>query len=358
MFPLASQNEKEDLSVVFDIQSGLVRGSLVSINKNQQPKILQIITRPILRRGHTDSAHLIKMMLKSLSLVAYSLTHHHHVSSAQVVLSSPWLVSYSKTVTVNFDKETLITSKIIKNLIEEGSEKKSFDNDVVYIEQNIFEIKLNGYAVTRYIDRLAKNIDISFAATMSSKNLLGLIDDVFKKSFGIPVLNYHSNLILNFLALRKVVSDMNSYVYVHIHNELTDIVIVKNNLCAHISSFPIGTSALTRLVSGVLKQDTAVADSTLSLYQGKKLDFQENQKVSTCIEQYKKEWSDNYIKSIETSFKKESIPRIIYVSSHLHVDIYKQILDEIMTGDIHFLDLDLDTTNMQVLALNDMLYYK
>ncbi len=358
MFPFASQKIKEDLSIIIDIQSGLVRGALVSFKKNYPHKIVLVATHPIHRRAHTDSAHLTKMMLKALHVVVSTLTHHHRVDSISVILSSPWVISNSKTINMAFEKDTQVTQALITDIIEKGSDKNSFDEDVIFVEKKIFEIKINGYPVTKYVDRTARSIDISFATSMSSVQLLGKIDEVFKKSFGINKITHYSSLLLNFVALRKELAEMSDYVYIHIHDELTDIFVVRKGQCIHMSSFPMGISTLVRKVSEVLKQEMPVADSTLTLYQGGKLDEIEKQKVATKVEEFVGQWLSQYSGSLEKSLNTDSIPRVIYLFAHSHIDVFKQALKSVVPADIHFVNFDLDTMNMYALALDDVLYYK
>lgn len=355
MFSIASQKMKDDLALVFDIQSGLINAALTSINKDKTLKIINSKSILIPRKGHMDTNLYIRTMISTLSNIAHELAGSHHISQAYVILSSPWIISQSKTIKVKFEKETSITSKLIDNIIEDGSEKNTFDTDSVYIEKKIFEIKLNGYSVTKYIDRTAMNIDVSFASTISSNNLLNMIRDTLKKPFAIHRIEYHSSLLLNFISLRKLVTDMNDYIYIHVHAELTDIVIVKNGICAHISSFPLGISSLVKKISHELKIDESIVDSTLSVYKDGNFNSDEKTKINNKLDEYTNDWLNNYSALIEKSMNKDLLPEIVYISALSHVDIYKNILKSKVSENIHFIDLDVDTMVVHTLALGDVL---
>lgn len=355
MFSIASQRIKENLVLVFDIQSGIINGALALLKSDRSFKIQDIKSKPIIRRGHLESGEYIKIMLAALSDLAHELSQSHHISSVQIILSSPWIISQSKTTKIQFDKDTIINSKLIDGIMEDGSDKGSFDDDAIYIEKKIFDIKLNGYSVTKYIDRTAKNIEVSFASTITSNNLVNMIRDTLKKPFGVHRIDYHSSLLLNFISLRKLVTDMNDYIYIHIHAELTDIIMVRNGVCEYISTFPIGISSLTKRISTALNVDMKLADSTLSVYKDGKFDENEKQKIKSKLDEYTNEWLSSYTSIMSQCANKDNVPEVMYISAISHVDIYKDIIKSKISQNIHFIDLDVDTMVVHTLALSDVI---
>ncbi len=354
MFSIASKRMRDDLILIFDIQSGQINGALASLKKDKKLEIINSKSKLISRSGHMDSNLYIRTMISTLSDIAHELAGSHHISQAHIILSSPWIISQSRNINLKFEKDTVITSKVIDNIIEEASEKNSFD-DSIYIEKKIFDIKLNGYSVTKYIDRSVRSIEVSFATTISSNNLINMVRDTIKKPFSINKIEYHSSLLLNYISLRKLVTDMNDYIYIHVHSELTDIVVVKNGICANISSFPIGTSALIKKISRELKIDETIVDSTLSMFNDGKFNTEEKAKIKSKIDEYSNEWLNNYFSLINKTVSSELLPEVVYISAVSHVDIYKDILKSKVSENIHFLDLDLDKMVVHTLALSDVL---
>ena len=105
MFPFLSQKEKENYSLIIDIQSDLVRGSLIASKDDKHPRILSVITNQIPRKEHVDSSYLIKMMLKSLSEILIKLANDKYIENIDIVLSSPWVTSHSKTINIKYKEE-------------------------------------------------------------------------------------------------------------------------------------------------------------------------------------------------------------------------------------------------------------
>lgn len=354
MFSIASHTKKENMVLVFDIQSGVINGALALLKPDKSFKVQNIKNKQIIRRGHMETSEYIKSMMSSLVSLGHELAESHHISQIHIILSSPWVISQSKTTRVLFDKDTVINAKLIDGIVEEGSDKNAFDDDVVYIEKKIFDIKLNGYSVTKYIDRVAKRIEVSFASTITSSSLINTIRDTVKKQFSVNKIDYHSSLLMNFISLRKLITDMNDYVYMHIHAELTDIIVVRSGICSHIASFPIGLSSLKKRLALALNIDEKMVDSTLSVYKDGKFDENEKAKIKAKLDEYSSEWLNNYTKIINECENKDLIPEVMYISALSNADIYKDIIRTRVSENIHFVDLDVDTMVVHMLALSDV----
>lgn len=351
MFSFLSNKKEEELSIVIDIQSGLVRGALVFNKVNENSIILNVVTRDIVKKPHTDNIFLVKKMLKALSEVIESLVEELNkkdpalgyskksVKAIHYILSSPWVLSRSKTISMTFEKSTEISEKFVLNLIEEERKKieEKFNeinvikdlpekSDLIFIEQKIFEIKLNGYKVNSYNSKKVDSIDISFAATLSSKKLLKRISSIVNNNLHVRKVQYHSALLLNFMAMRILVPEKDNFVSIHIHNELTDIVVVKKGLAANLSSFPFGTSTLLRRVSSALKESPESTESKLSLYIADKLETIEKENFKKVINPILNKWYQEYLKSVSHPDDDNFLPKTVYMSAHTFLNIFENTI--------------------------------
>jgi hypothetical protein len=364
---------KEELSLVIDIQSGLIRGALILNKENTEPHILFVVTRPIIHKPHTDSTYLTKAMLKTLSEVvdmlgqegvirAQALGYNKKLlSRVHYILSSPWVLSSSKTLKIHFDKDTEITEKFVQNLLEEERMKiedkfkesnhnfsgQTFNTDLVFIEHKIFEMKLNGYKVNKYDGRKASSLEISFAATLSSNRLINRINSEVKKILNLKKIEYHSALLLNFIAMRLIVPEKNNFISIHVHNELTDVVVVKDGLASHLASFPFGTSTLLRKISAVLGESRETSESTLTLLFSDKLEASQAENLKNKIKPLIQHWYREYVKSIDYKDDNTFSPKTIYLSAHSHVEIFKRIL-KANNDSLDVIIFDITNTDMHV----------
>ncbi len=338
-----------ELSLLIDIQSGLVRGALV-LNKGQNPPhILYVVTRSIPRKIHTNSTYITKMMLNALSTVSNLLGNEglsraktlgysrESLNSINFILSSPWILAQSRKAQVVFEKDTLITEKVIHDIVnteqnqlekifEEENLNKELSADSIFIEKKILEVKLNGYSVNNYEKQKARNLEITFVSSLSSKKILEKIHNVVEKNIRVSRIYHNSALLLHFMALQLLFPPRDDYISIHVHSELTDLVIVKNSMCDKLASFPCGTSTLLRQISHTLKHSVETSDSLLTLYQNNNFDHSENKKVEIAIDSIIKTWQSQFIKTIAQRGDIIVLPRTIYLSAHNYFDIFKNIL--------------------------------
>ena len=330
MLPFFSNKNRETKSIVLDIQSGLVRGALVEHLEDGQKNITSVITRSISSKTHIMNAeHLTKRVLKLISEVVEQITKetgNHKISKIDYILSSPWIFNELKTSIVKYDKETSISSKTVSDLIEAQQKKDSNNTDIIQIEQKIFDIKLNGYTATTFDGKSVHSLEISFSKSYSSKVFLDKVYSTVDKYIHSKKHTLNSALFLQYTAMRELISDKSEYIYIHIHDELTDVVIVKDGLCKHMASFPFGIQTLLRKISSSTKNSIEMSDSILSLYQGKKLDGAEQVKIEKIIKSLLQAWSNLFTQSFEKTFEVTSVPRTVYLSSHSHFDIFKEAL--------------------------------
>ncbi len=334
MFSLFSNKKEGVRSIILDIQSGLVRGALVEdcmdCDENGKIHIISVVTKSISSKTNIVNAeHLTKRILKLVEEVVEHLNNvsgSKHITRVSYILSSPWIFSKLKTVKINYGKETEITSKILSDIVKEEVKNNTTTPDIKPIEQKIFEVKLNGYPTDNFQGKSAHSLDVSVSTSFSSSLFLKKITNVVEKHIHANNYEFYSALLMQYSALREILKNKSEFIYIHCHNELTDIVIVKDNLCKHIASFPFGVSTFLRRISSKTGESMESSDSTLSLYQGDKLDGIERDRVSKIVNPLLFEWSDLCIQSFQGIFDTSTIPRTVYLSAHSHFDLFKQSL--------------------------------
>jgi len=360
MLSLSLHNPREGISILIDIQSGLVRAALVLFKKNDKPHILYLVTKPILYKSKVDSQHLIILMCKTLEEVAILITEegiprakelgydHKKIDTIHYVLSSPWVISQSKTIKMHYDVSTEISEAIVldvvdkerKNFIDkfkEGDFDKEYEFDLVFVEQKIFEVRLNGYPVEDYKKKKIRDLEISFAVTASSKRILENIHTSVTKAIHVKNEAHHSALLLQYSSLRSIITTGDEYISVHVHGELTDIVVVKRGISSYLASFPFGTFTLVRKMSDLLKNNMETNDSLLSMYAEGKLEPKEEQEVGEVIKSVVESWLEEFLNSLNSMGNRTLLPKVIYLSSHSYYSIFKKAF-----ADTQFEVLDFD----------------
>ncbi|MES2216351.1 MAG: hypothetical protein V4481_03575 [Patescibacteria group bacterium] len=268
------------LILILDIQSSLVRASLVYVEENVLPRIVHTYHKNIGSRPGSGSSRIIHTTLEALKEIMGNVYHFINlevhkdkfpkkIKEAHFVLSSPWVISQAKTLTQKFEQNVQVSEKLILDLI--SKERTNFlpeseleNNHVDIIEQKIFNVRLNGYPVADWKDKKTKELEISFAVSVAGSNT----EELFRDACTIVPrshVHFHSSLLLQHIALRQIMPHQAAYTLVHVHGELTDVAVVNRHSCIFFGSYPVGAFTVVRRIARESNTDLEVADSAVKL---------------------------------------------------------------------------------------------
>ncbi|MEK7184687.1 MAG: cell division protein FtsA [Patescibacteria group bacterium] len=329
MFELFS-NKDSHRSIILDIQSDLIHGVLVENYENGDNKIISTCNKSIEENiAPSNSERIKKKILKLAHDVVSNLikvSGHKNIFNIHFVLSSPWVFSELKTIKVDFDSDNNISDEIINKIINKEIDKTPSKFNAYVFEKKIYDIKLNGYSVDVYNGREAHKLEISFSVSLAEKGLIDNLKHSINKVIHIKNQSFHSALLTQYLAIPSAISKNTDYIYVHAHGELTDIIVVKNNQCKHISSFPFGSKTLLRKIALSTKHSLESADSLLTMYYDNKLSEIDKKKISSIVDSFTISFSNMCIDSFLSSFDIMHIPKRVYLSAHDHFAFFKSAL--------------------------------
>lgn len=329
------------LSLVIDIQSDVIEGTLIKFPPKAQaplaPEILYSASLHIPRKINTDGDYLTKMMLRTVEDLSLGMAKEmkgitkESLDSIHYILSSPWVLSQSKTINVEYERETEVTDKTVREIIDADRKDLISKNaaDMVFVEQKIFDVQLNGYSIAHYQGKKAKNLKISFAFTLSSEHIIKKIQGAVAQHLRVKKEHFHSAILLQYLSSRALTAEGEEYVVLHVHGELTDVVAVKKGFSSYLASFQFGTSTLTRKVCHSLDGKYETTCSLLSMYMDKKLNDEEVKKVETVLMQVLKGWQAECSKTFDGIGEHVALPRRVHLySDKMYAPLFKIILEQ------------------------------
>ncbi len=313
-------------SLILEIQSGLVRGALVSSARPDAKKTIEASStivaqaqRTVSLRGKSvsgaqvESARMLSNMTKALGEVLDELSKMHtslsgqrgtaiHISSTECILSSPWVASRAKNVRIVFEKNTTVTAPAIGKMIAQ-ERQNMIGLDMIVVEQKIFDIKINGYSTSSFKGLKARELEVFFAVSMSSQEILDAISNTIEKHFGARMkkITYLASTLMDFAVSRLNSKDDMHYILGHIHSELTDIVVVKNGIASLVATIPFGYDTLVREVSKKMNEPESFIHSKMSLHSKKHLHAQETSRLdSIAAEILENIWARSFVDIISS----------------------------------------------------------
>ncbi|MDE2041006.1 MAG: hypothetical protein KGI59_01305 [Patescibacteria group bacterium] len=336
--PFFSKGLSPRLTLILDVQSSVVRGSLVAFTKNAVPEVISTAEASIAWKPRGDSAFLIKVTLKAVEQVVGTIMSSHHelaheknsvlprtIDSLHFALSSPWIVSQAKVFKTSFAKETPASrSDIERAMAEERARLIPVDQqtEVTVIEEKIFDVRLNGYSVADWMGKPARNLEASYAMSIAGTRMI----ERFRQACGQTVpanrMSFHSSLLLQFIGMRTVMPERASYGLFHVHGELTDIAIMNRGGCTFFGSMPEGVRTVVRKVANRSGSDDLTADSLLTLYAAGHIDEIHSKKDRELASEIAEDWSRDASRLASAS----TMPAIIYMSASAHDDYFSEAL--------------------------------
>lgn len=329
-------SHKEEIALVFDIGSGTLGGALVKFHKHTHPQILYSYREHIVTKRNVDSETLTDAMLKVLDTVSATvmkdgLAHLNFtrqgtrkIQTVYFVFSSPWVISQTKVITINKDKETLVTHEIIEravkdeeqmfeNLYKEGKFAEKFEYDVDIIERNVSQISLNGYITHDPYMKFAHRIDIPFFMSVISKKILVKMNSVVSKYFHFTKSISHSCVFLSYITLRDLYHDEHDFLLIDIHGELTDIGVIKDGVLIQTASFPLGVNTIMRKVSKELATTPKIGESQVKLFLEGKSENKTAVVMKNILNKIKREWIQLLHESLDNLNVGSIIPQKLFL---------------------------------------------
>lgn len=344
----SSRKVDSKIVLILDIQSLLVRGSLVIMGEEPVSRVIFTYSANINFKPGTDDSLLIKATISGIKeTIQSALRFLHHksnlanfphvrrkISSVHYVLSSPWIVSEAKVLSKKFDKDTQITQKYICDLVEEDRGKMSSlsKEPLRVIEQKIFDVKLNSYSVSDWEHKLTKNLEVSFTVSVAGAKMVDYFVNECRHLVSAGKVHFHSSLLLQYIGIEKVLEPGQSYCLVHIHGDETDVSVIRKKSCIFFGSYSFGVRTLIGKIAEITNNGKQAADSLLVLYTGGKLDNSENRKNIEAIEKVASEWFQGLKNLLAGSNLEIKIPMSVIVTAWAHDDCFVKVLKNLMPG--------------------------
>ncbi|MBP6858446.1 MAG: hypothetical protein KBC33_01290 [Candidatus Pacebacteria bacterium] len=350
---------KSSLILILDVQSSIVRGTLVHMHATSKPHVVFTHSVGIAYKPHARSGYLVKAALAAVEEnVAESLrfisqvhsiknpTHNlpKHISAVHYVLSSPWVVSQAKTISQSFKKETSVTKADILKLVSEERAKMSQkdEHDIRVIEEKIFDVRLNGYSIASWESRATTQLEVSFVSSLAGGRMIERFIQACDRAVGKKSVMFHSSLFLQHVAIQKVVPDRASYALIHVHGELTDIAIMHAHSCIFFGSYPFGIHSIVRTIARELKVSEQTADSTLNLVTQKALDTAQSKKQASIVDNMSNGWIGEFRKLLKINPLACGIPHHVIISARSHEDFFMNSFKKAYPqSTLEVLDLDM-----------------
>ncbi|MDE2038098.1 MAG: hypothetical protein KGI69_02640 [Patescibacteria group bacterium] len=331
------RTKRGKLAMMIEVQSSLVRGSLVWLDPGAAPYIAYDQSVFVPRDPDAGNDRMVSDVMKAADQAIGEMIRFvaelrgrggagdmpRSIAEAHCILSSPWIMSQARTVTARSERPVKATERYIRSLIdgERGAPAPGEET----VEEKIFDVALNGYSVARWRNREAREVSVSYASSTGGEAARQL-RQACARAVPHDRIHIHSSLLLHYAGFRALRPAERDYLMLHAHSELTDAVVVEDGLCAFFGSFPIGIQTAVRDVAAAIGTNLGAAESALSLYVGGKLDAGHAEAIAAAVAKASSSWTDGLSALLARREGKAGLPPRTVIAAHEHESFFAAAL--------------------------------
>lgn len=311
---------KLQCSLVFYIGNGVVKGAIVSHEKEKQPVVMTTRVRELPHFQEREREHLEKRILFEFGELAHEIKnedipavlkgHSFKFVNVAVILSSPWYISETSIIKMKEQKPFIVTESLINNAKEDiiKAYRDSHQVDVEVLEQKIIRILLNGYPTNEPIKKKVQTLDMNIFTSFARHSSIEGIKQVVEQHFATKNIHIHSQSLVAFSVIGNTWKDMSQYIITDITSQLAELVSVRKGILSEAASFPKGKQFLVKSVAGGLGVSTEVAESLLKMRSGGHAEPDLVAKIDKSLEAAKKEWLKDFSDALRVMSASSSLP--------------------------------------------------
>jgi hypothetical protein len=318
--------------IVFDIGSGSIGGSFVSVDEGKTPEIIFATRRDIPFQEKLNFPRFLELMIKTLEEMFTTMQKSGggvKITQAFCVLASPWYASQTRLVHYNQPEPFLVTEKGLHKLIQKEIDlfrdsklfvrSKVGDTMPEIMESKNIQMKLNGYEVRDPFGKRVSELEIALYISMIPANIYKSINESIVKFWHVPNAHFASFSFVAFDLIRDVFSDEASFLFMDISGEVTDISLAKDNVLLESISFPAGKNILIRALVEKMKTTPTAAASELDLYLENKSTKEHAKQVEEALLAAGKEWLTYFEDALTQLSLEFPIPKTIFYTTDNNV---------------------------------------
>ncbi len=341
----------QEVAIIFDIGSASIGGALVKLIYPGKPEILYTSRKDINLGKNVNSKRLLLSMEKILKEVSLDIQKKgltqikkrglfpKKIQNIYCTFSAPWYLSQTKVVTSRFNKPKTITSALIKEQTKKeeddflntrsGKYAKSKKEELHILEHSVVQVKLNGYETTKPEGKTAKEIEMSIFMSMIPDVAAKTAFDAISSVFHSDNLHMHSFGLVSFSVLRSIFKDNKDFILLDISGEVTDVILVKDNVLVESTTFPFGKHKLARDLAKSLNTTKEEAISRIIIHgAGASEGVVVLGKTKKTISDLKERWNNDVRLALKDFSKDYAIPeQIFFLSDENVIPVFKYFLE-------------------------------
>ncbi len=330
--------KREELAIVFDINSSSVGGALFYMQRDGVPKIIYSTKEAIELEEEINIDRFLFLTNKALKTVVGKICMKGLGVPTRIfcVVDSPWYASQTRIIKLSKNTPFVFTDKLADSLIQKEislfeEEHKIKDtnnpNRVRPIELKNMKTMLNGYATSNPYNQKATDLEMTIFISMIKEDIARQIEETIHRHFKVSEVKFTSFVMASFTVARDMFVNQENFLLINIGGEITDISMIKKDILRESISFPKGSNFIIRGVAKGLNCSLSEATAYVSLFKDGHIEESVFMKLDPIVTKLKNEWLKDFQASLSNLTNDISIPATIFITVEQEfVDFFSRII--------------------------------
>jgi cell division ATPase FtsA len=339
MFFSSSKKDEGRVIGIIDIGSAQVSGAIVKLGVDREiESVLAQADEKITYQELPEFEHFWTVTQKALQTLLQELranTKNIAIDKKTIepekifiFLSSPFFQSQTKVIKASNPNAVKITKNYLADLIKQADSQNNLTENTVILEDKIMQTKLDGYLTTWPLGQKAQEITLNRFLSWADKNLLINIRDVIRAEYAKTPVIFNTFSFAIYDIFKDFLPDKD-FILLDTGNEITDVLIIKDNVLVEHFSFPGGKNFLLRNIAKALKTVPVEAETSLNLYATGQANTQLKTHLAPALNKIKSLWLSNLKEALTKAINTTFLPENIYFIGDEPIDnIFVEFIDQ------------------------------
>lgn len=345
MFGSAAKKDESRVIGIIDLGSAQVSGAIIKLGKDREiQSVLAQADEKITYQELPEFEHFWNSTKTAIQTVLRELregTKNSGVSTGAsekvfaiepekifVFLSSPFFQSQTKVIKADNPNVIKITQNYLSGLIKQIDNQTSLGENTVILEDKVMQTKLDGYLTTWPLGQRAKGIELNRFLSWADKNLLVNLRDLMRAEYAKAPVIFNTFSYATYDIFKDFLPDKD-FILLDTGNEITDVLIIKDNVLAEHFSFPKGKNFLVRGLVKELGTVPAEAETSLSLYATGQANPQLTARLESALAKIAPLWQADFKEILNKTLETTLLPETVYFIGDDPTDnLFVQFIDQ------------------------------
>lgn len=357
MFFSPAKKDEGRIVGIIDIGSARVSGAIIKQLDREVVSVLAESDEKISYHELPEFNHFweqTKLAIQTLLKELRSKAGANEPEKIFIFLSSPFFQSQTKVIRVDNSNSIKITKAYLIDLIKKADREMALEGETVILEDKVMQTKLDGYITTWPVGQKAQEVILSRFLSWADKDLLVNLRDLMRAEYAKAPVIFNTFSFATYDIFKDFLPEKD-FILLDVGNEITDILVVKDNVLAEHFSFPKGKNFLVRSLAKELGTIPAEVETSLNLLTTGQANQQLKNRLGPALRKVERLWQADFKQTLTLTLETSFLPETVYLISDDPADsLFIDFVNQAELSEITLSNNKLDTVFVEKLLADGL----